>query len=1040
MEPTSTTSVQKSFKYDVFLSFRGEDTREDTRNTFVGHLYKALVQRGIQTYKDDKKIEKGKTIDKQLIKSIEESRFFIIVFSKDYASSRWCLNELVKIMECQKTSDERIAYPVFYHVEPREIRNQSGAVGEAFKKHENDEDATKWRDALNDAGKLAGSELKGDESILIEEIVDIIFKKICSSNSSVDENLVGMVTRREAVLSSLELDADDVRMIGIWGMGGGGKTTLAKVVFDRIFIHFDGKAFVENVKDVSKSSLGLKQLQQQILCSVLSNKDINVNSVHEGTNMMKNLLRGRKVLIVLDDVDDIEQLEVLAGKHDWFKSGSRVIITTRDQQVLVAHQVKFINDISLLSPAEAICLLSKYAFNRDIPVVGYEELSQEVVQYADGLPLTIKVLGSLLCGQNVPYWKETLARLKKIPLKATMKKLELSYDGLENDHKEMFLDVACFLKGRKEEDAVIVLESCGFFPKVGLEVLKQRSLITISGGELGMHDHIEEMGKNIVRRENPNKPEMHSRLWIKEEIEDILANGSGTQATTQCIKLFAPGGLNYEILMKGLANMKELRFLYVVSPFVSFEEVRKWKFDEDSLHLPNALRFLRWDYYPFSSLPKTFQPNNLVGLEMNFSRMVKLWKDGEEKPFLKLRFLKFTISPHLRTLDLSVAPNLETLFLEDCYNLVEVHFQKVRKWKFDEDSLHLPNALRFLRWSWYPFSSLPKTFQPNHLVGLEIHFAKMVKLWKDGEEKPFLKLRFLKLTNSHVVRTLDLSVAPNLETLILDQCFDLEEVHFQVTPNLKELSINYCYRLEELQMPAESPKLRSLDLRDLKKLRVTPNLETLRVTDCADLVELQVPAECPKLINLNLSNCVKVAELPEEIGRLECLKELDITGTGLSRLPESIFGVKGLRIVGSRQLLEHQKQKSPVPWSSDDFEHLQRPKEEYKVYFIESDLRKSIFRQNLKSETRDAAILIFPCGMTGYKGDFICGLQFFGLHLKGTPDATKGLDQLECPEQLSLWSTYIKNLSDNICMMKHLKYIEIKSCCLLEKLPENIDK
>ncbi|GKB06463.1 Toll/interleukin-1 receptor domain-containing protein [Tanacetum coccineum] len=141
--------------HDVFLSFRGEDTCYN----FVSHLYKALVQHGIETYKDDEKIEKGKTIDNQLIKSIEDSRFYIIVFSKNYASSCWCLDELVKIMECQKTS-EQTAYPVFYDVEPTKISNQSGVVGEAFKKQENEEAARKWRDALNEAGSLAGWELK----------------------------------------------------------------------------------------------------------------------------------------------------------------------------------------------------------------------------------------------------------------------------------------------------------------------------------------------------------------------------------------------------------------------------------------------------------------------------------------------------------------------------------------------------------------------------------------------------------------------------------------------------------------------------------------------------------------------------------------------------------------------------------------------------------------------------------------------------------------------------------------------------------------
>ncbi|PWA65204.1 toll/interleukin-1 receptor (TIR) domain-containing protein [Artemisia annua] len=904
MVSTSSSSVQKSFKYDVFLSFRGEETR----NTFVGHLYKALEQHGIQTYKDNEKIEKGETIDTQLMEAIEDSRFFIIVFSKDYAGSSWCLDELVKIVGCRKAS-EQTAYPVFYDVEPTEIRKLSGAVKEAFKKHENKKAAMKWREALNEAGNLAGWELKktanGDESILIQIIVDDIFKKICSSSPSVDRQLVGMEKRIEAVLSSLELDADDVRMIGIWGIGGGGKTTLASAVFDRISNQFDGKAFVENVREVSKSSLyGLKKLQQQILRSVLSKKDITVDSVHEGTNMMKKMMPRIKVLMVLDDVDDIEQLAALAGEPDWFKLGSRVIITTRDKQILLAHEVKFI-DVNLLSREEAICLLSKNAFKRDIPIEGYEDLSGKVVKYADGLPLTIKVLGSML-GQNERQWIDTLKRLKEIPLKATMEKLELSYNCLEDDYKEIFLDVACFMKGWDKDAAITALKSCGFFAEAGLRVLEQKSLISISEqkstyGRLDMHDHIEEMGKNIVRRLHPDNPNTHSRLWIREEIVDVLANGSsklqktsmrykssinarglpvvcqdcknrlcyfinkgpnqsqvfstgrplhGTQAT-KCLRLGSHGEeLNYGILINGLANMKELRFLQVYGGWVSKEEVSKWNFDEDSLHLPNALRFLRWEGYHFSSLPKTFQANNLVGLQMFNNDIVQLWKDGAEKPFLKLRFLKLTDSWLLRTLDLSVAPNLETLILERCHYLVEAYFQVT------------PN-LKELRI--YSCNRLEKLHMPA--------------------ESPKL-------------RSLDLSYLWKLRTL-----------HLRFTPNLKELCIYSCNRLEKLHMPAESPKLRSLDLSYSEKLRtlhlgVTPNLETLRVRDCDDLVELQIPAECPKLVNLDLSNCIQVAELPEEIGRLECLKELDITETGIRHLPQSIFRVKGLRIVGSRWLLE----------------------------------------------------------------------------------------------------------------------------------------
>ncbi|GJT57271.1 Toll/interleukin-1 receptor domain-containing protein [Tanacetum coccineum] len=738
MASTSASFVQKSFKYDVFLSFRGEDTRHN----FVSHLYKALVQNGIQTYKDDEKIEKGETIDTQLIDSIEDSRFYVIVFSKNYASSSWCLDELVKIMECRKAS-EQTAYPVFYDVEPTEIRKQSGAVEKAFKKHENKEAAGKWMKALNEAGNLAGWELKkttnGDESKLIQIIVDDIFQKISSSSSSIDGKLVGMERRIEALLSSLELDAPGVRMIGIWGMGGGGKTTLATSIFNQICHRFEGSSLVDNVREVSKNSLsGLKELQKQILTDIFSDQNISVSSISGGKNKMVQMMRRKKVLVVLDDVDCTDQLEALAGDPNWYKPGSRIIITTRDEQVLVAHRVGFINNVTLLSHTEAIRLFNRYAFTKETPIQGHKELSRHVVKYANGLPLTIKVLGSLLCGQNEPQWKDALQRLKTIPLKETMKILEISYDALDDDYKEIFLDVACLHKGWRKDDAIKALVSCGFFAEVGLRVLEQRSLITISeDGKLWMHDHIEEMGMNIVRRLNPNEPERHSRLWIVEEIVDILANDSATQAT-RCITLDGYGW-NFEILMNGLANMKELRFLKVDSPLLYVDNL--------SLHLPNALRFLKWDGYPFSSLPKTFQAKNLVGLEMYQSNIVQLWEDGEEKPLLKLRFLEFTYSKLLRTLDLSVAPNLETLILENCHNLVEVHIQSKARY-FDG-----PQDFEF--------------------------------------ERPFT-----------------LGLLPKLEK-----------------------------------------------------------------------------------------------QLPEEIGWLECLKELNITGTGIRRLPRSIFRAKGLRIVGTIRLL-----------------------------------------------------------------------------------------------------------------------------------------
>ncbi|KAJ9554666.1 hypothetical protein OSB04_018711 [Centaurea solstitialis] len=148
--PPSSSSCQ-SCKHDVFLSFRGSDTR----NTFVDHLYSTLNQRGIYTYKDDKTLPRGETIGPSLLKAIEESQIAVIVFSENYADSSWCLQELAHIMKCK---DDRglIVMPIFYHIDPNELRKQKGKYGEALAKHKSKKkNVESWRKALVDAGSLS---------------------------------------------------------------------------------------------------------------------------------------------------------------------------------------------------------------------------------------------------------------------------------------------------------------------------------------------------------------------------------------------------------------------------------------------------------------------------------------------------------------------------------------------------------------------------------------------------------------------------------------------------------------------------------------------------------------------------------------------------------------------------------------------------------------------------------------------------------------------------------------------------------------------
>ena len=153
-EGASSSSSPHQWDHDVFLSFRGADTR----NNFTGHLYKALRDQGFNTFIDDR-LQKGEEISMDLVKAIESSMISIVIFSKNFASSTWCLNELVKIFECR--SNGQLVYPIFYKVNPSEIRKQDGEFGIALAEHEEKfkddrEKVQRWRKTLTKAANLSG--------------------------------------------------------------------------------------------------------------------------------------------------------------------------------------------------------------------------------------------------------------------------------------------------------------------------------------------------------------------------------------------------------------------------------------------------------------------------------------------------------------------------------------------------------------------------------------------------------------------------------------------------------------------------------------------------------------------------------------------------------------------------------------------------------------------------------------------------------------------------------------------------------------------
>ncbi|XP_065634102.1 disease resistance protein RPV1-like [Quercus suber] len=339
--PSSSSSARGS-KHDVFISFRGEDTRKK----FTDHLYAGLEKKGISTFRDDEKLERGTPIGPGLFKAIKESRFAIVILSSDYASSRWCLIELAKIVDCMKKTG-LVVLPVFHYVDPSDVRNQREIYAEAFKKHEerfedsDKEDVRIWKAALTEVANLSGWDLQDRyESKVIQEIVGRISSELnCRFLGAISKDLVGIDSRVEEMLENYLCEGlGGVRFVGICGMGGMGKTTLAQEIYRRISDNFEASSFIANVREETQNQ-GLVSLQKQLISEVLAPSKIRISNVHEGIDVIGNRLRDKRVLLVLDDVDGGKQLEALAGKHDWFGPGSRIILISRDRHLFTRCDV-----------------------------------------------------------------------------------------------------------------------------------------------------------------------------------------------------------------------------------------------------------------------------------------------------------------------------------------------------------------------------------------------------------------------------------------------------------------------------------------------------------------------------------------------------------------------------------------------------------------------------------------------------------------------------------------------------------------------------
>ncbi|XP_023746930.2 disease resistance protein RUN1-like [Lactuca sativa] len=701
------SSSTDGYMYDVFLSFRGVDTR----HSFTDHLHKALIDANITTFLDDEEIETGEDLKPELETAIKASRGSIIVISKNYASSTWCLDELVLILEQHMTSDH-IIIPIFYHVEPTHIRKQQSSFGDAMAKHKQTMEAEtnankrsewaqkmdRWNKALIEVANLKGKDVNGRlETEFIEEIVKDIQRRLHVRLRSVRQQLIGMDYDIKFITSWLKDGSSHTAdILTIYGIGGIGKTTLAKHVYGLYAHEFHKSSCIEDVSRVCDGKFnGLLDLQEKLSSDISKTSSVKVHDASVYTSKIENAVARKRVFLVLDDISTLDQLDALLGSKG-FHPGSKIIITTKERR-LIERCALFKTDIKPkhtelllqgLHETQSWELLCLHAFKCNYPKTGYEGVLYKLVKYCQGHPLALVVLGKSLYDRDVTYWEGCIEGLKKETDSHVNNVLRMSFNSLQSKNdKDLFKYIACFFVGIDRDVAETILQACNINIRSGIPNLLDRFLLSIGWkNELKMHQLVQEMGRFEVRQESHDKPWKRSLLWCHEESFRVLKQKKGKGnlvglALNMRMLEKEMLGASYKLKTNALSKMDNLMLLQLnyVHMNGSYE------------NFPPELRGLCMHGFHLKYIPSELPMENLVALDMSYSniesfigcysnpqRLEKRQKlDGlclKNKRLLgSLKVLNLSSCKQLCSLgDFNQFPALERLIVRNCTRLLEV--------------------------------------------------------------------------------------------------------------------------------------------------------------------------------------------------------------------------------------------------------------------------------------------------------------------------------------------------------------------------------
>ncbi|KAL8262659.1 hypothetical protein R6Q59_024008 [Mikania micrantha] len=911
-------------RYDVFLSFRGKDTR----NGFTDHLCKALKDAGIITFLDDEEIETGEPLKPELEGAIRSSRASIVILSKNYASSTWCLDELVLILQQKKIRDQ-IVIPIFYHVEPTDVRKQQNSFEEAMEDHkqkmEAETDAQKmesWKMALTEIADLKGRDVNyRKETEFIQEVVADIHRRLPVPLGNTLPPLIGMDHEIKSISSWLtDGSSNTVDILTVVGVGGIGKTSLADYVFKLHSKKFQKSSFIEGINEKCKKNLnGMLDLQKQLFGDISKNLQLQIHDVSVYASKIKNALAHKKVLL----------------GNEPFHQGNKIIITTKDASltercalfdhpVQPNHQKLSLKGLYKSASLELLCI---HAFKSNKPEEGYNEASEKLVEYCQGHPLALKVLGRSLWKRDVEYWEECIKVLKKEPHSHINKALKMSFDALpfEND-KDLFKHVACFFVGIDKDVTETILDSCDLNARCGITNLIERCLLSISwSNKLEMHSLIQEMGRDLVRQESLKRPWERSRIWCYEESFKVLEQKQGTGNLVGLVldmRMLEKKKLRRSLQLKtdALSKMDKLKLLQLnyVNINGSYENVSK------------ELRWLCMHGFHLKSIPSELPLEKVVVLDMSYSKIESFdmsYSTSQQfvsrlKGLIGLSSKDKRLLGSLKILDLSfcellhsvggfyLLPALERLILKNCTALIEV-CESIEQC---DELVHID--LRYC----YKLKKLPKSLCKLKVKTLLLDGCTSCQAPIEMENevipsdlkltmiRSVSSLRILSLKNNNLSNKCfpkDLSCLAMLEALYLDKNPIVSMPNcVRTLPRLKLLSLNRCEDLTSIENPpctliGLSLHPRNIYKPSIRKIKFDPEMSPLTVVG---FFKYLLPCEIDDMLKIQDMASVEEKEyLARFIRGKKCQTGLIVEarkGPSISfTIPSSINNLRGLNFL-----------------------------------------------------------------------------------------------------------------------------------------------